>query len=206
MSSFFETVFGGADSSIIHLNTDQSLSTITMPGWIQTLDATYNFRQGDYVVAVYGMNATPGNFQISIDLNGVVTLNELSNLFALDITAGEAKLAAAAKVNMIIALTGQQYKIRNLQLNKIGTNFSGGGGDRNLELTDGTTVYSIIPAATLQSLANARWGDTALPFPVSASINTSTSAGANLYLQYQGGSADYTAGSVTVTALVERVA
>lgn len=101
-------------------------------------------------------------------------------------------------------ISGAGYKIRGLWLNKAGTNFSGGGGDRDIQITDGTNVYSVIPAATAQSLANAVWGDTALPLPVTASINTTTVS--TLVIAYSGGTTDYTAGSLTVSVLLEKVA
>lgn len=206
MSSFIETVFGGSDSSIIHLNTTESLSTITAAGWIQTIDGTYNYRQGDLVVAVFGSNETPGNFQVSIDADGVVTLVPLANLITRDVTVGQASLASGGSVIIMPSTGSMQFKIRGLQLNSGGTNFSGGGGDRLGQVTDNTTVYSVIPAASLQTLANAQWGTTALPNPASAAINTSTAAGADLVFKYSGGTTDYTAGSLVITALLERVA
>jgi hypothetical protein len=65
----------------------------------------------------------------------------------------------------------------------------------------------VIPAATLQALSalNAGWGSVSVPFPASAAINTLTQAGANLYLQYSGGTTDYTSGSVTITVEYARV-
>jgi hypothetical protein len=107
---------------------------------------------------------------------------------------------------MVASSGSKRYKIRTLQLNSGGTNFSGGGGDRLGQVTDGTTVYSLIPAATMQSLVNAQWGVTALPNPASAAINTSTAAGANLVFKYSGGTTDYTAGSLVISGIVQRVA
>lgn len=120
-------------------------------------------------------------------------------------------LGSAAKVNVITAassLVNPQYKVTNIYLNFGGTNFSGIGGDRDLALTDGTTQYTVIPAAVLQALAavNAGWGSVSVPFPASAGINTLTVVSANLYLQYANGTTDYTAGSVTITVEYARVA
>jgi len=123
-----------------------------------------------------------------------------------DVTATHTTLATAGKVNLITAADGTaQYKVRELWLNLVGTNFSGGSGDRLLSITDGTNVYSVIPATDIQTLVNAGWGAVALPWPASVSINTSTVAGANLYMQYSGGTTDYTAGSLTVTIGYEQV-
>jgi hypothetical protein len=118
-------------------------------------------------------------------------------------------LGGGAEVNVIraaSALVNPQYKVTGIYLNFGGTNFSG-GGDRDLALTDGTTQYTVIPAATLQALAsvNAGWGSVSVPFPASAGINTLTVASANLYWQYANGTTDYTAGSVTLTVEYARV-
>ena len=139
-------------------------------------------------------------------LNCAVAADPASNLIAFDVACGQAALASGGSVTLYTSGTAKQYKISGLWLNSGGTNFSGGGGDRLGQVTDGTTVYSVIPAASLQTLANATWGATALPFPASAAINTSTAAAANLVFKYSGGAADYTAGSVVVSGLLQRVA
>jgi hypothetical protein len=126
-------------------------------------------------------------------------------LLSFDITVGQAALAAGGAVTLIASSGTKQFKIRSLQLNSGGTNFSGGGGDRLGQVTDGTTVYSVVPAATMQSLVNAQWGVTALPNPAAAAINTSTAAGAALTFKYSGGATDYTAGSLVITGIVEQV-
>jgi len=129
-----------------------------------------------------------------------------ANLISFDVTVGQAALAAGGNVPLIVSSGSKRYKLRMMNLNSGGTNFSGGGGDRNISITDGTTVYSVIPAATAQSLTNSNWGTTGLPYPVSAAANTSTAAGANLRAIYSGGTADYTAGSLVISAIYQRVA
>ncbi len=129
-----------------------------------------------------------------------------ADLISFDITVGQAALASGGSVNLIVSTSAKQYKIRSLQLNSGGTNFSGGGGDRLGQVTDGTTVYSVIPAATMQALTNGQWGVTAIPNPAGAAINTSTVAGASLVFKYSGGTTDYTAGSLVITGIAQRVA
>lgn len=129
-----------------------------------------------------------------------------ANVVTFDVTVGQAALASAGTVTLQASSGAKQYKIRELYLNSGGTNFSGGGGDRLATISDGTTDYSVIPAATLQSLANARWGDTGLPFPASAAINTSTAAGVAVTIAYSGGTTDYTAGELVISGVLERVA
>jgi hypothetical protein len=91
-------------------------------------------------------------------------------------------------------------------MNAGGTNFAGGGGDRLGQIGDGTTIYSVIPAANMQTLTNSAWGGTAVPFPAAAAINVSTAAGANLVFKYNAGTTDYTAGSVVISGILQRVA
>ena len=111
----------------------------------------------------------------------------------------------AGTVTLLNAVTGEQWKIREIFLSGAGTNFNG-GGDRLLDIKEGTTIYSTIPAATLQTLAAARWGDTGVPFPATAShLTTATALGADVVAQYSGGATDYTAGSLTIILTAERV-
>lgn len=139
--------------------------------------------------------------------SGIATPDVGANLISFDVTVGQAALAAGGSVILIDSSGSKQYKIRSLELESGGTNFSGGGGDRLGEITDGTTVYSVIPAAVMQALVNARWGvGTPLPNAASAANNTSTAAGADLVFQYSGGTTDYTAGSLRISGLVERIA
>ena len=140
-------------------------------------------------------------------LTSSITTPDVSiDLVSFDTTVGQAALASGGSVTLQASSGSKQYKVRVLQLNSGGTNFSGGGGDRLGQVTDGTTVYSVIPAATMQSLVNAQWGVTALPNPASAAINTSTAAGAALVFKYSGGTTDYTAGSLVISGLLQRVA
>lgn len=120
-------------------------------------------------------------------------------------TVGQAALASAGTATLLDAITGEQWKIREIFLSGAGTNFS--GGDRLLSVTDGTTTWTVIPAATLQTLAVARWGDAGVPFPATAGHLTASSAvGTDITARYSGGATDYTAGSLTLIITAERVA
>lgn len=154
-----------------------------------------------------GTVKTTGVVANTVLWTGIATPDENANLIGFDITVDAASLASAGSVTLHASTGAKQYKIRSLFINSGGTNFSGGGGDRLLSITDGTTDYSVIPAATLQALVNAGWGDgTDLPYPASAAISTSTVAGASLVATYSGGAADYGAGSVVISGVIERVA
>src|SRR5688572_3803009 len=129
-----------------------------------------------------------------------------ANLIPFDIAPSYATLGSGGKVNLITAATlTAEYRIRVLVMGT-GSNFSGGGGDRLGRITDGTTVFSVVPEADMQSLSNAYWGSTALPFPASNVPNAKTQPGANLYFEYQGGTTDYTAGILGISGLLERTA
>lgn len=165
---------------------------------------------------------TTGNIQISADTAGttadgpvagnkvltssITTPDVGANLVTFDVTVGQAALATGGAVTLQASSGSKQYKIRTLELEAGGTNFSGGGGDRLGQVTDGTTVYSVVPAATMQSLVNARWGVTGLPNSASVANNTSTVAGTALTFKYSGGTTDYTAGSLRISGVLERVA
>lgn len=148
----------------------------------------------------------PGAASAGILVSTLTAPDNNANLVRFDVTVGFAALATGGTVTLLASSGAKQYKIINLWVNAGGTNFSGGGGDRLLDITDGTTVYSTIPAASLQTLANTAWGVTELPFPAAAAINTSTAAGASLICEYSGGASDYTAGSVVISGLLQRVA
>lgn len=122
-------------------------------------------------------------------------------------TVGQAALASGGTVILLDALSGEEWKTREIFLSGAGTNFSGGGGDRLLTISDGTSTWSIIPAATLQSLAVARWGNSGVPFPATAAhLTTASVVGVDITASYSGGTSDYTAGSLTLVLTMERTA
>lgn len=126
-------------------------------------------------------------------------------IYSINVVVPAASLATGGSVTLINSSGSDQYQILDIKLNSGGTNFSGGGGDRLGQITDGTTVYSVIPAATMQSLVNAGWGiSAALPFPASAAIAQLTVAGTDLVFKYSGGSTDYSTGSLVITLLIAR--
>lgn len=154
------------------------------------------------VISIPDVGAATGSFLVS----GLASADVSGNIVTFDITVGQAALATAGTVTLQASSGAKQYKIRELYVNSGGTNFSGGGGDRLATISDGTTDYSVIPAASMQTLANTGWGETGLPFPASAAINTSSVAGAAITIAYSGGATDYTAGSVVISGVLERVA
>jgi hypothetical protein len=196
--------YGNGTSQFFTLAITSSTITLLPVAGNVTLPVT------DGNIAVFdGTNGTLENGPVAANrvlTAGFATPDVNANLIGFDVTATAAQLAGGNSVQLINASTETaQYRIRALQINSGGTNFSGGGGNRLGQVTDTTTVYSVIPAASLQTLANATWGATALPFPASAAINTLTTAGADLLFQYSGGTTDYSAGSIVISGVVERI-
>ena len=153
------------------------------------------------VYSIGDVGASTGSILVS-----AVTADPNANLIWFDVTVGQAALATAGTVILVDSSGTKQYKVRELMHNDGGTNFSGGGGDRLGQVGDGTSIYAITPAASLQTVVNARWGSTAIAFPTAIAANTSTAAGADLVYAYNGGATDYTAGSMVVSGMVQRVA
>ena len=129
----------------------------------------------------------------------------IGDVAVYETAVNQSGLASAASVILLTAKKGEQWKIRDIRLSGGGTNFS--GGDRLLSITDGTTVWSVIPAATLQSLAVADWGGSGLPYPATAADLTASSVvSTNIVAKYSGGATDYTAGECTLILTLERIA
>lgn len=146
------------------------------------------------------------NIKVPGDFDATGTISGLSVIRAFQTTVGQASLASGGTVKLLDAATAEQWKVRGIFLSGAGTNFSGGGGDRLLDIKEGTTIFSVIPAATLQTLAAAVWGDTGVPFPATAAhLTTATAAGADIVAAYSGGATDYSAGELTIVLLAEQV-
>lgn len=126
-----------------------------------------------------------------------------SNLIYFDTTVTAAQLAGGASVPIVATFFGGQYRVRELYINAGGTNFT--LGNRLLNVTDGTTTYSIIPAAALLTLVNSRWGNANLPAPIAVGWNALTQPGLDLSVVYSGGTTDYATGSVTISGVWEKV-
>lgn len=121
-------------------------------------------------------------------------------------TAGFAALGTAGKINLVSHPSAtSQFAILDIKVFK-STGLSGGGGDRLLSVSDGTIVFNNagITAALLGTPIFTLWGGTGNPVAVGAA-DVST-AGADIFLQYIGGTTDYTAGSVVVAVTMVQTA
>lgn len=140
-------------------------------------------------------------------ITGNVLLNSNPVVVTKAVTAGFAALATAGKINVFVAPTvTAQIAILDIKVLYSSSGLSGGSGNRLLSLADGTLVFNNtgITAALLGTPIFTLWGGTGNPLPSSSEATVST-AGANVYLQYIGGTTDYTAGSVIVAVTYAQV-
>lgn len=143
-----------------------------------------------------------------LDIQGEVQKDgvSVSALKWVDVTVTAALLADGGNVPVVAGTPGAQYRVRDIRLVGGGTNFHS-GGNRLIDLTDGTTVWTQIanediedaPAATLP------WGDAKVPF-LTGTSDTASVAGEPIRFQYSGGTTDHSAGSITFSVCLEKVA
>lgn len=163
------------------------------------------------VVKFNGVNGTvadAGFAATAVAISTITSPDPQSDILQQDFTLGFAALASAGKVNIQVSSGSKQYCIRDVRINK-STGLSGGGGDRLLAISDSTNVWTGtgITAALLGTPINTLWGGSGLPLPSGANaFSTFSTAGANLFFQYTGGTTDFTAGSVIITVKWQRVA
>lgn len=155
--------------------------------------------------------ATTWHLVDPVQTNGYVQVSPTasdpcSNLMRVQVTVTAAALAVGGVVALVTSSGSKQYKINEIFMNGGGTDFSGGGGDRLLDITDGTTIWTSIAAAQIQATQNARWGDTHVPYPSGYSLSDASAAGTTIRAIYSGGATDYAAGSIIFTIFYERVA
>jgi hypothetical protein len=123
----------------------------------------------------------------------------------IEITIAAANLASAAKKTLVTGISTGRFKVRGIKLTGI-TGLSGGGGDRNVRIQDnsGTTIWSTMTAAAIGGVTPLRWGDAGVPFDSASSQTAQSVAGEALVAVYQGGTTDYSAGSITIILEYER--
>src|SRR6185295_16447582 len=125
----------------------------------------------------------------------------------VDVTVAATDLDSAGTKNVIAGVSGDTYKIREIHLVGGGTNY-GAGGDRSISLTDGTTVWTTIANADIESVPSATltWGNAKVPFLTGTSDTASVSAQA-IRFAYSGGTTDHSGtGSIKFSVLLEKTA
>lgn len=159
-------------------------------------------------------------FDSTVDVTGAATFTAapdapsykadgitLGQLLWVDVAATAALLDSAGTVNVVAGVAGDQYKVRDIILVGGGTNFAG-AGDRLIDLTDGTTVWTQIANADIESApaASLKWGNAKVPL-LTGTSNTASVAGQAIRFVYSGGTTDHSAtGSITFSVCLEKVA
>ena len=117
-------------------------------------------------------------------------------------------LATGGTILIVGGSNFTQYRVRDVRINYSASGLSGGGGNRLVQITDGTTVYNNagITAALLGTPVNTMWGGSGNPLPAATvALNALTQNNAELVAKYAGGTTDYTTGIVNISVLVEQV-
>lgn len=132
----------------------------------------------------------------------------LAPIIVSNITLTAAALAAGGHAPVYTSTGSQRFQVLDIKVRYSASGLSGGGGDRLVNITDGTTIYNSagITAALLGAPVNTVWGGTGNPLPGTIDMATATAAGVSLYAVYTGGTADYTTGSFLITITLEQIA
>jgi hypothetical protein len=191
-----------AGKAVYILNTVQTKALLVYPilsgnDQINSLTAntgpfTLAAGKGAWFIPVSGVlwNVDRSNEQQIGENNGGVTI---ANTTTKKVTVTFTNLGTTAKIDVLTPLSAtEQWYVENVVLVGGGTNF-GPTGDRNLSLTDGTTVYTTIANADLESApaASLPFGNAKVPY-LTGTVGTLTAAGAQVYFQYSGGTTDET--------------
>ncbi len=155
----------------------------------------------NYTAAAHAFNSPINTPQGGVKVDNVVT----SSLKWVDVTVAASALDGAGAVNVIAGVSGDAYKIRDIILVGGGTNF-GAGGDRNISLTDGTTTWTTIANADIETAPtnSLRWGDAKVPLLGSTS-NTQSVTGQAIRFSYSGGATDHGGtGSLKFSVCIEK--
>jgi hypothetical protein len=139
-----------------------------------------------------------------ISASSIPTSDGVGSIAFADLTILASDLAASGSAYIVPAISGRSYKLRNMMVNK-STGMSGGGGNRNIILQDGSGILVEITAALSQTPINTLWGSTGLVFSTGVPQNVTTLVGQGLFFTYFGGTADYTTGSIDVTLEYQRI-
>lgn len=132
----------------------------------------------------------------------------LSALKWVDVTVTAAILDASSQTGTVTvapAGAGDQYKIRDIVLVGGGTSF-GAGGDRTIDLTDGTTIWTTIANADIESAPSASlvWGNAKVPM-LTGTSTTASAANTAIVFKYGTGTTGHTTGSIKFSVLIEKV-
>lgn len=132
-------------------------------------------------------------------------------VYTADVVVTAAALATGGQVLLQASSGSQQFKVINAY-GLINTAFSGGGGDRNVLITDGTASYGTLNgSAFLTNVGtagayNGNGDSDGIDLPTANTVSTRTQPGASLFATYTGGTTDWAAGSVTLSLVLLQIA
>lgn len=195
---------------IVRIDSTDTYAKITAAGYLNTeLAEGYQMIPTDRVYIQYGTNYTSTSSTlectVSFGANNVISLIPVNNIYYFDSSVTAAALANGGKAIIWNGFGTKQYKIISMQYNGLaGTAFSGGGGNRYVNFTDGTTIWSTIGSTQLGTPGNTLWGWTDnFNAPLSGTgFDTPSQAGASIYAVYTSGTADYTTGKVNISGMI----
>ena len=132
-------------------------------------------------------------------------LNARAQLSWVDVTVTAALLDGEGSITVKAGESGHVFKVRDIRLIGGGTNF-GGAGNRLIDLTDGTTVWTTIANADIESApaATLAWGNAKVPF-LTGTADTAAAESVDIVFKYSGGTTDHVTGSIKFSVLVERM-
>lgn len=131
------------------------------------------------------------------------------NIIRISVANVNATALNSGAVNVFTPAVGTIYSVLQARFGGNGnTNFSGGGGDKNISLQIGASVYGTIPAATAQAIANVPvllGGGTTFAYAAGAAISANITSANPLFVAYTGGATPYSAGVISGEVVLIRL-
>ncbi len=171
---------------------------------------------GTGVTFVQGSDPPTDAWDSSTDATIVVAANGGADaVFYATVAVDADDLATGGTVILFNSTGTDQFKIISAYTSADGsTAFSGGGGDRDILITDGTSEYGTIAAVDLPNVAtiSLTYGsgqdtdDAEIVLPTANNIGVATAAGDDIVAQYAGGTTDWTDGVVVINLVLVKTA
>ncbi len=173
-------------------------------GYLAQLNVT-NFVPGPGFINFVSLFDETGNTTLANNYNPflkTIIKNPMlnSNLIYVDVNVLAVDLNITEVVIFSTLGTGGTFCLRGMMFIK-DTNMT--VGNRNVNITDNTTIYSTVGTANLITEVTSQWGSATFPF---GTAKPNTSFTSNLVAKYTGGTTNYSAGLFTLTLCIERIA
>lgn len=135
------------------------------------------------------------------DSQANIIYETVTNISAANLNSGAVALFTPAADTAYVLLWARTGGSGN-------TDFSGGGGDRNLGLSVGATAYASIPAATAQALSDVAFilgGGTDFAYAAGGSGGLAITAANPLTIANSGGTTNYSVGNISFELALVRI-